>query len=221
MHKKEILKKLALIGAINKYITISATEFSQYTSLGPKTISRFLKKLEEEGYIKRQMTSGGQKIKFLDKGVELLEKEYIDYQKIFECTEYIELEGSVVSGIGEGQYYISQPEYMSQFIKKLNFEPYPGTLNVKLDNSNITIKQQLSHCEEIIIDGFTKEGRTFGSVKCYLIKMNGVKCAIIIPERSHYPSDLLEIISPINLRKEFELKDKDNVKILVEKHKNM
>ena len=40
--------------------------------------------------------------------------------------------------------------------------------------------------------------------------------AVVTPERSHYPHDLLEIISPVHLRKTLELNDGDEVKITIE-----
>lgn len=219
MYITEILKKLALIGAMHKCITISAVGFSQYTSTNSKTTSRLLKQLEEKGYITRQLVTGGQKIKLTNKGINLLQNEYTDYHKIFEKVNNIELEGQVIAGIGEGKYYISQSGYTSQFIDKLGFEPYPGTLNVKLNVTDIMIKQQLNCTKEIPIYGFTNQGRTFGNAKCYLIKLDGITSAIIVPERTHYPPDLLEIIAPVNLRRGLNLNDGDKVKIFVEKNR--
>ena len=44
----------------------------------------------------------------------------------------IEFRRKIVSGMGEGAYYMSLKGYRNQFIEKLGYEPYPGTLNVKL-----------------------------------------------------------------------------------------
>ena len=44
----------------------------------------------------------------------------------------VTLEGTVFTGLGEGAYYISKEAYRKQFTEKLGFEPYPGTLNLKL-----------------------------------------------------------------------------------------
>ena len=43
------------------------------------------------------------------------------------------MRGRVVGGLGQGQYYISRKGYRHQFIQKLGFVPFPGTLNIKLD----------------------------------------------------------------------------------------
>jgi riboflavin kinase, archaea type len=40
---------------------------------------------------------------------------------------------------------------------------------------------------------------------------------VVAPERTHYPSDLIEIISPVKLRDSLSLKDGDRVVIQVKK----
>jgi riboflavin kinase len=42
-----------------------------------------------------------------------------------------------------------------------------------------------------------------------------VKCAIIVPEIASYPSDMLEIIAPVNLREKLSLKDGDTLEVKV------
>lgn len=218
MYAAEPLKKLALLGAIENLIKISSAEFAQYTTTSSKTAARLLKQLEDDKYIERQLVPGGQKIMLTPEGVNLLSKEYAEYQLIF-CKDDadIKLHGKVIAGLGEGQYYIAQNGYMSQFSEKLGFQPFPGTLNVKLNETSIAIRQRMDCVEPICIQGFNDGKRTFGSGKCYLIKINGIKSVVIIPERTHYPTNLLEIIAPVNLRETLHLKDGDEVNILVEK----
>jgi len=38
----------------------------------------------------------------------------------------------------------------------------------------------------------------------------------MIPERTHYPEDIIEIISPNNLREKLKLKDGSKITVLVE-----
>ncbi len=218
MYAAEPLKKLALLGAIENLIKISSAEFAQYTTTSSKTAARLLKQLEDDKYIERQLVPGGQKIMLTPEGVNLLRKEYAEYQLIF-CKDDadIKLHGKVIAGLGEGQYYIAQNGYMSQFSEKLGFQPFPGTLNVKLNETSIAMRQRMDCVEPICIQGFNDGKRTFGSGKCYLIKINGIKSVVIIPERTHYPTNLLEIIAPVNLRETLHLKDGDEVNILVEK----
>ena len=105
------------------------------------------------------------------------------------------MRGKVSSGSGQAQYFLSREGYRSQFLKQLGFIPFPGTLNVMLEEPFPTDRLQ-----EIKIEGFTEEGKSFGECKCYLIKFNSMKAAVVRPEKSRYPPEMIEIIAPVKLR---------------------
>jgi len=125
------------------------------------------------------------------------------------------LEGTVFTGLGEGAYYISKDPYKKQFIEKLGFEPFPGTLNLKLTTDyDIKTRSELEAYPAIEVEGFRNENRTFGSVRCYpVIIENKVKGALVTALRSHYDSSVVEIISSVFLRKHLNLKDGHKVKV--------
>ena len=129
----------------------------------------------------------------------------------------ITLEGTVFTGFGEGAYYISRESYRKQFIEKLGFDPYPGTLNLKLvTDYDLRARNELEAYPGVEIEGFKDEDRTFGSVKCYPVIMeNKMKGALILALRSHYGASVLEIIAPVPLRKHLKLKDGQKVKVEV------
>ena len=202
MYRTESLKKLALLGAIEKPVKISSSEFTRYTSTSSKTAARVLKLLEDEQYIERQLVTGGQMIQMREKGVNLLKNEYAEYQIIF-CKDHddLDLYGTVITGLGEGQYYISRDGYMSQFRDKLDFKPFPGTLNVRLDGASTADAGQHDFHQAGSDPWFQRCGNAaFGGGKCYPVEIEGIRGAVIIPDRTHYPADLLEIIAPVNLR---------------------
>ena len=118
--------------------------------------------------------------------------------------------GKVEPGLGKGQYYISREGYQNQFLKNLGFVPFPGTLNIKLDLP-FKPKEQ----KAIDIEGFWDEDRIFGRCKCYKIKVRGIEAAIIRPEYSSYPADLVEVIAPVNLRKALGLADRDTIEMAI------
>ncbi|HJH28203.1 MAG TPA: DUF120 domain-containing protein [Methanosarcinaceae archaeon] len=212
----ESLKKLALLGAIDKPITISSSEFSKHISSSSKTAARMLKNLEDEGFIERNLVSGGQIVTITKHGIKLLKTEYVDYQNIFcnEC-EAVELHGNLITGLGEGQYYIGLDGYKHQFEKILDFTPFPGTLNVQLTDLSNSLRNRIDMIHAAKVTGFTDGERTFGGGKCYPVKIEEIDGAVIVPDRSHYPDDLLEIIAPVNLRNTLRLKDGDQIKIIV------
>ncbi len=208
------LKKLALMGAHNKPLEISSVEFASYVDTSPQTAARKLKNLEDEMLIKRQILHGGQLVSITQNGLAALQKEFNDYRVIFSGNGHkIFLKGKVVTGLGEGQYYISLEGYRTQFIDKLGFKPYPGTLNIKLDPRSIEIRKGIS--ADIKISGFTTENRTFGSGACFKVMIEDVRGAVIVPERTHYPEDIIEIIAPANLREYLEITDGSTVEVEV------
>ena len=209
------LKTLALLGADQKPVKISAKELEKKLAASDKTISRNLKILEEKQFIERDVGSFGQIIRIQPSGMKLLSKEFADYKTIFHVKEHLELEGTVVSGLGEGQYYISIDGYMSQFQEKLGFLPFSGTLNVKIKEYCFDLRKKMESLPYIVIDGFSDGQRTYGASDCYRAEINGISCFIIVPERTHYQTDLLEIIAPVKMRDALKLKDGDEVTVLV------
>lgn len=207
------LKKLALLGAHNKPLEISSVEFASHMDTSPQTAARKLKILEDEMHIKRQIVHSGQLVSITKNGLEALQKERNDYQIIFGNGHKKFLTGKVITGLGEGQYYISLEGYRTQFIEKLGFTPYPGTLNVKLDAPSVDIRKGIS--ADLEISGFTKDNRTFGRGSCFNIMIMGINGAVIVPERTHYPEDIIEIIAPVNLRKYLKLRDGSTVEVEV------
>ncbi|MBT3407635.1 DUF120 domain-containing protein, partial [Candidatus Woesearchaeota archaeon] len=65
----------------------------------------------------------------------------------------------------------------------------------------------------ITIEGFKTKKRTFGIIKCYLIKIHGISGSIIIPNRTSHKENIIEIISKKNLREKLKLKNNNTVKI--------
>jgi riboflavin kinase, archaea type len=131
-----------------------------------------------------------------------LQADHQDNTSILESAPARVMRGKVSAGRGEGQYYISKDGYKIQFREILGFEPFPGTLNVKLDTLFVPLEQKA-----IRIKGFQDGDRTFGKCRCYKIKLNGIDAAVVRPQRSDYPNDLIEVIAPVNLRKALVLED--------------
>ena len=212
------LKKLALMGGLDGITRISSSEFANHIFSSTQTASRRLQSLEQAGYITREIRPAGQHIKITSAGRQVLEAEYLEYRKIFTPgSTPIELTGHVITGLGEGQYYTTIKGYHNQFVDLLGFEPYPGTLNIKLEQESIGCRTLLNMKDKITIEGFTSRNRTFGGGRCFPISLgNGTKGAIMIPDRTHYPDDIIEIISTENLREHLGLKDGSKITVIVE-----
>ena len=210
-----ILKQLALMNATRKVLKISSKELAERINQSLQTAARRLKELEDEGLIERTLYKDGQYIVITEKGKDLLYKEYIDYKKIFEGEEAVVIKGRVFGGVGEGAYYVSLEGYRKQFIEKLGFDPYPGTLNLKIPKEQMYFRKILDQEEGIKIEGFSTADRTFGDVKAFKCRIDGVDGAVVLPKRTHYPGDVLEVIAPVKLREKLGLKDGDTVEVEV------
>ncbi len=212
-----MLLKLAEMGAYNRTAKISTEYLAQKLAISQQTASRYLIELERKGWIGRKVTPDGSLIKIEETGAGELQKLYSTLKVLMEKTypPSVTLEGSVFTGLGEGAYYISKPDYKKQILEKLGFEPYPGTLNIKLlSDYDIKTRRDLEAYPAVEVRGFQNADRTFGLVKCYPAIIGGkVKGALVTALRSHYDASVLEIIAPVCLRKQLGLKDGTKVKV--------
>ncbi len=211
----QTLKELAMLGGVENKIEISSFELAKQLDTSQQTASRYLVELDKKALIDREMGIKKQIISINDKGVAVLEKEYLDYQRVFEISDKIYFTGELVSGFGEGRYYTSQKGYMQQFKEKLGFKPYPGTFNVEIKQVEKNKLRMLKKHEGIHISSFKNDNRTFGDVVCYHASVDGLRGAVVLPIRSHY-SSVVEIISKFFLREELDVDDGDCVEIVVD-----
>ena len=211
------LLKLAEMGAHRRTAKISTEYLAQKLGTSQQTASRYLIELERKGWIKRTITHDGCLIRIDAAGTSELQKLYSNLRFLMEASypPSVTLEGTVFMGLGEGAYYITKEHYRKQFIEKLGFDPYPGTLNLKLTSDyDIKTRTELEAYPSVEIEGFKSEDRTFGLVKCYPVMVdNKVKGAMISALRTHYDVSVIEIIAPVCLRKHLNLKDGSKVKI--------
>lgn len=211
------LYKLAELGAGSRTVKVSTEYLAEKIGASQQTASRHLINLEKIGWIKRTITPEGCLTKITDSGMAELKKLYSDLRLIFEAAypPSVTLEGILFSGLGEGAYYVTKEGYRKQFMEKLGFDPYPGTLNLKLTTEyDVKTMSELEAYPAIEIQGFKNESRTFGSVKCYpAIINNKEKGAVVYALRSHYNASVMEIIAPVFLRGRLKLKDGNKVKV--------
>ncbi len=213
------LYKLAEMGARSRTIKVSTEYLAEKMGVSQQTASRNLIELDKKAWIKRTITPEGCLIKITEAGVTELKKLYSNLRLIMEAAypPSVTLEGVLFTGLGEGAYYVTRDKYRKQFMEKLGFDPYPGTLNLKLTSEYDTnARSELETYPGIEIEGFKDESRTFGNVKCYPVVINNkTKGAVIFALRSHYNSSVLEIIAPTYLRSQLKLKDGHKVKVEV------
>lgn len=212
----ECLKRIALMGGTSTPVFLKTLSLGSELGFSPQTASRRLRSLEQQELITRVLGTDGQQVTITGDGEDALRQEYCDYYRLFGRQEKtLVLAGTVQSGLGEGAYYMSLPPYTEQFKGTLGFIPFPGTLNIRLNSGAIFQRKRLTSADWKTVQGFESEGRTFGDVKCLPCFIRDVPCGIVMPGRTHYPEELLEVVSPEGLRKMFSLQDGDEVAIEV------
>jgi riboflavin kinase len=212
MKELKILLVLGKEGALERNITITTANLGKELKIPQQTISRFLIKLTKKGLITRAKGIKGYVVGITPKGKELLKDLDITLDEILKPKEVV-IKGIVTDGLKDGKYYLGLNEYRRKIKNQLNFIPFPGTLNITLNEEEL--KEKLQRMNGIEIEGFKKNDRIFGSIKCFKCKVNDVDASIIIPKRSHYGSNILEIISRFELRKKLNLKNGDEVVVEV------
>lgn len=208
------LYKLAEQGAYPDEVLLTTTQLARVLNMSQQSASRHLIELERLRMIKRTRVARRETIQVTEEGARQLNRMYLTLKQIFELQKReIVVEGEVFSGLGEGAYYMRQDGYRMQFVKKLGFEPFPGTLNARVRKEYMNQRQMIDAAPFILIEGFTNGTRTFGPAKCIRAKINDeADGALLLPVRTHYGDDVFEVISAENLRKMFKLKDGDIIR---------
>jgi riboflavin kinase len=213
----QALITLGQMGAIRTQTRISTMALAQELSVSQQTASRYMVDLEKQGYIERYPSSQGTHIQVTQSGYGILEALYLSLKQLLqEQPRALEFDGVLVSGLGEGAYYVQLQGYSEQFAQKLGFTPYPGTLNLRLSLDHFWVKKELESLPAIIITSFHTQRRTFGQVKCFRATINDIaEGAIILINRTHHDDRIIEIIAPQNLRKTLELTEGSSVHVSI------
>ena len=208
-------------GAKYNYVTITTTSLGKNIHKSQQAASKHLLELEQNNFITRIISGRNLSVKITTKGFsEMVKLSSILQKSLDSSPSSVDLKGTLVSGMGEGAYYMGLKGYTKQFISKIGYVPFPGTLNVRLDKKihQESIKQ-FETLDGIKIKSFSDGKRTYGWVKCFPAKLNNsINCQLIILERTHHDDSVIELISKTCLRKNAKLKDgsKVSIKIIID-----
>ena len=212
------LAELLAKGARHNFVTITTLSLGKSINKSQQAASKHLLELERDGYVERMRSGQSVSVRITTKGhTEMARISTILKSSLESSPSYIEFKGTIVSGMGEGAYYMSMKGYEKQFKSKLGYIPFPGTLNVKLkDKEFIEAKRTLDTHPGIMINGFSDGKRTYGWVKCYPSKINNsIDAALITLERTHHDDSVIELISKENIKKTTKLSTGSQISIRV------
>ena len=214
------LTELLSKGARYNFVQLTSSSLGKSVQKSQQTASKYLMELENGGFIKRFMKGRKVFVKITNKGyAELVKLHSLLGSSLGAFPSSIELKGEIISGMGEGAYYMSLKGYTKQFKSKIGYVPFPGTLNVKLyQKEYFESIQQIDDLDGQKINSFSDGKRTYGWVKCFTAKLNRtINCQLIRLERTHYDNSIIELISKNNICKVANLKlgSKVSIKIII------
>ncbi len=205
-------------GAKYNFVTITTSSLGRNIKKSQQAASKHLLELENKNFIERIISGRKISVKITPKGYsELVKLSNVLQKNLTSSPSHVLLKGTLVSGLGEGAYYMSLEGYSKQFKTKIGYIPFPGTFNVKLGKKEYTEAiSQFEEMEGIHIDGYSDGKRTYGWVKCFKAKLNStIDCQLIRLERSNHDTSIIELISKNSLRKIAKLSDNSKVTITI------
>jgi len=176
-------------GAKHNFVTLTTSSLGRNIKKSQQAASKHLLELENKNFIERIISGRKISVKITPKGYsELVKLSNVLQKNLTSSPSHVLLKGTLVSGLGEGAYYMSLEGYSKQFKTKIGYIPFPGTFNVKLGKKEYTEAiSQFEEMEGIHIDGYSDGKRTYGWVKCFRAKLNAtIDCQMIRLERSHH-----------------------------------
>ena len=104
------------------------------------------------------------------------------------------------------------PWVREQIIEKLGFNPYSGTLNLRIDKLTMTCYHEI--IEDVKQHRIDPPDNSYYPGLCVKAWLNyNVLGAIVIPIMPDYPKDLVEVISAHYLREKLSLNDGDELSV--------
>lgn len=208
----DTLLKLVQEGAGDGYADISSGRLAKSLNLTQQAASRRLIDLEKAGLISRTHAGRSLRVRLTPDGMRTVRSFYGELKSTIERTpRRLTFTGTVFSGIGKGKYYVGHPEYQKRFGVALGYRPYPGTLNVKLEDRFVEQLRELRSMGGIRVEGFTRGKEGFSALTCFNGVLSGERVTLLFIDITHYNESVVELISPAYLRGKFNLKDGDRV----------
>lgn len=122
------------------------------------------------------------------------------------------LTGRVVDGLGKGAGFTALAWARRQFIEVAGVDPYPGTLNLRIETDVDKARWALVRAGGA--DTIVPPAGEGCEARCLPARIGGrLPCAIVVPAVEHYPPDQAEIIAAVPLRQTLGLSAGDEVEI--------
>ncbi|MEK6956489.1 MAG: riboflavin kinase, partial [Thermoproteota archaeon] len=113
------LTQLLSKGAKHNFVPITTSSLGKSINKSQQAASKHLLELEQDGFIERILRGRNVSVKITAKGYsEMVKLSSVLRASLESAPSYVELKGTLVSGMGEGAYYMSLKGYTKQFKEK-------------------------------------------------------------------------------------------------------
>ena len=119
----------------------------------------------------------------------------------------MKVKGKVVKGLGESGKFLAIDWVDKQLCEKFGFSPFPGTLNIEVDDAGVQEMLKEKGTERLI-------HQSEGFCDAILLKalVSGKhECGVVIPLVPGYDGRLLEIVAPVHLKQALGINDGDEI----------
>jgi phosphoglycolate phosphatase-like HAD superfamily hydrolase len=125
---------------------------------------------------------------------------------VHKMIQHIKVKGELYSGLFKGEYFTQLDWVKRKMIEKVGFEPFPGTVNLRVSMEDFAFFIAIKDEGEILIPPSPQ----FCEAKLLKVNMNGIDAAAIFPEKKVWSYvDTLEIMAPVFVRKTLGVRDGD------------
>ncbi|MEX2455184.1 MAG: DUF120 domain-containing protein [Rhodospirillaceae bacterium] len=120
--------------------------------------------------------------------------------------------GRLATGIGMGKTFTRLDWARRQFMEKVGIDPYPGTINVIVDDlDSMPVWVRIKRTAGIHIDN-PNDGPHDCDAKCWRVSIDGrIDGAIVFPLVDGYPAAQVEVVAAVGVREALGIEDGDTV----------
>jgi len=122
------------------------------------------------------------------------------------------MDGVIQSGAGKGAWFTRLDWVVEQCRRRLGFEPFPGTLNVRLVGGDSKhVDAFLARWDAEIVPN----DPSFCSARVKRVTVNGIAAAVVLPAEDVriHEKRVIEILAPCSLKEALGLSDGDVVTV--------
>lgn len=214
-----VLRELAHHRVVQGEPSVSAEQLASQLEEPTSRVVETLTALTERELVDRAFDGS---LALTGTGLELLESTDGGSETVREAYERVRLTGTVTTGMGNGEHFVSLPGYARQFSERLGYVPFPGTLNLALSERSVDRRRHVDGVKPIPIEEWSDGDVTYGAATCHPVALATASGAswrdahVIVPDRTDHDERELELVAPVRLRDRLDLADGDELEVRFE-----